>query len=900
VPHPVEPPLLASSGALLLHHFLHPVQRRPLLPVFMFSSFLPRAPRLIALSTLVTTLSSPVSASPEVDTAAPGDATRPGGALPAEPSAPAAPAPTPSAEPPAPTAEPPAAAEAPAAAEPAPAAGPPAAAESSAPLAAAEPPAAASSVVPAPAADKGESLSAVVVTARYREEDAQKVPIAITTLSEDQLQALSGTFTLKQLANQLPSLNIQGFSGRNQTITVRGLGTNAGGTNDGLEQGVGLYVDGVYRPRTGSVITDLMDVESIQLLRGPQGTLFGKNTVAGAVDIRTIEPGFERIVKAELSYGNYRYVRGYVSLTEPLTDNLTFRVSYLRTRRDGWIYNTTFQDEWDNLDNEALRGDIVFAPSARFKNRLIVDYSIQRGNVGFQLVKEVLPTTLANGTQVRGFYQRASEVGYTPIPIDPFARRTDIDSSQADTMPTWGIQNRADFKPGLGLTLTSISAYRNWKWLPHFDGDQFGANISPLSIVETHQQQFSQELRLASPGAQLLDYTAGLYYFWQEADDDQYTSYGTDASGWIVSPTSPPEVLNGLTAYSHVVPATSSYAAYGQATLNVTDELHLTAGLRFTYEHKTGSYDAFPIGTALPIEALPADIQEAATNSRNGVAPTGSYSDSLDISRLSWTFNAAYDVSDDVHAFATYSRGHKSPGINLVRRSLGVDVFVQPETVDDFELGLKSLLLGGRAELNANLFYAIDRGYQANYVNTAVTPIASYITNVGTLISKGIELDARLFPLRGLMASLAVTLDDARYDSYENAQAQYLTSYLVTQDLSGRRASGAPLWSAGAALEYSAPLSGSLSAYVGGDYSYRSRYRAAVNLDPFSEVPGYHLFAAHAGIGRDDQGWDLSLWVRNALDAEYFNTVSVNAANGITLASIGDPRTFGLTSRLKF
>jgi len=765
----------------------------------------------------------------------------------------------------------------------------------------ASPPGEPAPAVPAPAVPApNESLSAVVVTARYREEDAQKVPIAMTTLGEEQLEALNGTYTLKQLVHQLPSLNIQGFSGRNQTITIRGIGTNAGGTNDGLEQGVGLYVDGVYRPRTGSVITDLVDVESIQLLRGPQGTLFGKNTVAGAVDIRTIEPGSERIVKAELSYGNYKYVRGYVSLTEPLTDWLTFRVSYLRTRRDGWIYNTTFQDEWDNLDNEAFRADVVFAPSSTFKTRLIADYSVQRGNVGFQIVKQVLPTTLANGNEVRGFYQRAGEVGYTPIAIDPFARRTDIDSSQADTMPSWGVQNRADFRPGGDLTLTSISAYRNWKWLPHFDGDQFGANISTLSIVETHQQQFSQELRLASPGDQLIDYTAGLYYFWQEADDNTIQSYGTDAAGWQISPTTPPEVLNGLTAFARVVPATSSYAAYGQATLNVTDDLHLTAGLRLTYEHKTGLYDAIQTGNPVPIAELPADIQEAATNSRNGLAPTGAYEDSLDISRLSWTFIAAYDLSDDVHAFATYSRGHKSPGINLVRRSLGVDVFVQPETVDNFELGVKSLLLRGRAELNANLFYALDRGYQANYVNTTVTPTAQYITNVGTLSSKGIELDARLFPLRGLMASLAVTLNDARYDSYENAQAQYLTSYLVTQDLSGRRASGAPLWSVGSALQYSVPVGRGLSAYAGGDYSYRSSYYAAVNLDPFSKVDGYHLFAAHAGLTRDDEYWDVSVWVRNAFDAEYFNTVSVQAANGVTLAALGDPRTFGLTGRLRF
>ena len=151
-----------------------------------------------------------------------------------------------------------------------------------------------------------EAVGDIVVTARYRQENAQKVPIAITALSGSQLEA-QGVSNIKQALQQLPSLNIQGFSGRNQTITIRGIGTNAGGTNDGLEQGVGLYIDGVYRPRTGSVINDLVDIESIQLLRGPQGTLFGKNTVAGAIDVRTREPEFANGASGELTYGNYNY-----------------------------------------------------------------------------------------------------------------------------------------------------------------------------------------------------------------------------------------------------------------------------------------------------------------------------------------------------------------------------------------------------------------------------------------------------------------------------------------------------------------------------------------------------------------------------------------------------------------
>jgi iron complex outermembrane recepter protein len=783
--------------------------------------------------------------------------------------------------------------------------------EPQAPTDAAAPTAPTTSAAP-PAAS---GLETVVVTARYRPEDAQDVPIPITNITSDQLKALAGTATLKQIMQQIPSLNIQGYSGRNQTITIRALGTNAGGTNDGLEQGVGLYIDGVYRPRTGSAITDLVDIESIQVLRGPQGTLFGKNTVAGAVDIRTPEPAFKQIIDAEASYGNYNLFRAYLSVTEPLTDSLTLRASYLRTSRDGWIYNTTFHDNWDNLNNDAVRLDVLYKPNDRFKTRLIADYSMQACNCGFQSVAQVLPTTLANGKVVTGFYQHAAAVGYSPIPVDPFARQTDINSSQADKMPSWGLQNRADWRTGGDLTLTSITAYRNWKWLPNFDGDQFGANISPEGIVQTFQQQASQELRLASPGGEKIDYTLGLYYFWQQANDYQYSSYGTQAAGWLVSPTTPSAVLDNVVAFSHVVPATSSYAGYGQATYNPTSHWHLTGGLRFTYEHKTGSYDAYAAGgdpssmyasgVVTPIADLPAASQAGAATTRNSLAPNGHYAQSLDVNNLSWTAVAAHDFTEDLHAFVSYSRGYKSPGINLVRQSLGVNVFVQPETVDDFEVGAKLAFFGGRLELNPNLFYAIDQNYQANYVNTGVVPQAVYVTNVGTVVSRGVELDARVNPVQGLNGSFSMLYNDAQYQSYTNAPAQFLHSYLVTQDLSGQQVSGAPRWSLGAAAEYTAPVlvategGRSVDVYVGADWSYRSSFYAAVNLDPFSQVHGYQLLGLHAGV-REARRWDVSVWMRNVFDENYFNTISVNATYGITLASLGDPRTFGATVRGEF
>ena len=853
----------------------------------------------LALSTVAEAQPAPPPAPPEPTPQAPA---ADGAGTPAVPPAP--PSNPPEANAPAPSAPAPSepAGSAPAQSDPAAVAATgsdPAASDPVAPVEAEPPP----SDVTATEGPNGELGAVEVVTARYRPENAQDVPISMTTLSGQQLQALGGTRNLNQVLGQLPSLNIQGFSGRNQTITIRGLGTNAGGTNDGLEQGVGLYIDGVYRPRTGTAITDLLDIESVQVLKGPQGTLFGKNTVAGAIDLRTVEPGFKRQVKTEFSYGNYNYARTYISVTNPLTDTLTFRLSYLRTSRQGLIYNTTFSEPWDNLNNDAVRADILWKPNDSFKNRLIADYSMQACDCGFYSVRQTLPTTLANGKTVKGFYEHAADVGYTPIAIDPFARKVDIDSSQSDRMPSWGIQNTATLRVGGEHTLTSISAYRNWKWLPHYDGDQIGANVSTLGIVETHQQQFSQEVRLASPGGQTLDYTAGLYFWYQQANDNQYTAYGRQASQWLLTPTTSPNVLNNLVAYSHVVPATTSYAAYGQATWNPTKRWHFTGGLRATLEHKSGSYDAYPQGNVTPIDSFPADQQAAVAASRAALAPTGNYSKRHNVSNLSWTGIIARDLTDDIHLFGTYSRGYKSPGINLVRQALGVDVFVKPEKVDDFEIAAKAEFFGGRLQLNPTLFYIIDSNYQANYVNTGVTPTVQYITNVGTLISKGVELDARVYPVRGLFASYSLMYNDAKYDSYTNAPAQFSYSYLGTQDLSGQQASGAPKWTMGAAAEYSAPViknkGGNVDAYLGGDWSFRSSFKAAVNLDPYSNIPAYQLWGAHAGV-RAAARWDVSFWVRNLTDKHYYNTASISSQYGVVLAALGEPRTFGGTVRATF
>ncbi len=752
---------------------------------------------------------------------------------------------------------------------------------------------------PQSANDEG-TLQEVTVTARHRQENLQSVPIAITALTGDQLEANPGQQDLKEIEAQLPSVQIEGYSGRNQTITIRGLGTNAGSTNDGLEQGVGLYIDGIYYARTGTAIEDLSNIASIAELRGPQGTLFGKNTVAGAIDIQTKEASFTFGGYAQITFGNYGFVNAQANVTGPITDELAGELTLNRTYRDGDIYNTTYHDHWDNRDDESIRAELVFKPDEDFKYRLGFDYDQQIGDIGFLTATAVLPTTLANGKSVAGFYTKAGYVDYTPIPIEPFSRQTDINSSQYDKMPSGGFTGRGDWQLG-DLTLNSITGYRAYEWLPNFDADYTGASIYTEGIVITHQQQFSQEFRVTSPTGQDIEFTSGLYYWFQKNDDLSVTTYGADAAKWFFGPTSNPAYLNNLTSAAHIQPITDSYAGYGQATWHITPELSLTGGFRYTYEVKQGIYDGWQQGDPTPISALPAAEQAKAVILRNAYAPVSAYSVHTDDGEPSGTVNLSYNVTPDVLSYATYSRGYKSAGINLVNLTPGITVLVQPEQVDDYELGAKTTLLDHRVTLNANLFWTTDDNFQTNVITAYEGRFVGYIGNVPEVQTRGVELDAAAEPLPGLKTTLSAIYDDATYVTYPNAVCPFQLSYKTSCDLSGKPLAGTPRWSASLSAEYDHAFDGAdgLLGYIGGDWHVQSSQYSAVNDDPYSKIAGYGIAALHVGV-RTESGLNAEFWVRNLLDKNYYNTLAIASTEGLVVGSYGEPRMFGFTLRKTF
>jgi iron complex outermembrane receptor protein len=746
-------------------------------------------------------------------------------------------------------------------------------------------------------------LEEIVVTSRHREEKLQNVPIGITALTAQQLGANAGQLDLKEIEAQIPSLQLEGYSGRNQTTTIRGLGTNAGSTNDALEQGVGIYIDGVYFARTGTSIVDLPNIESLNVLRGPQGTLFGKNTVAGAIDIQTKEASFTPGGYGQVEYGNYGFLNVRGSVTGPISDVLAAQIVLDKTYRDGFVYNTIYHKDWDNRDDKSIAAELVYKPGDEFKYRLKFDYDFQRCDCGFLTITQILPRLTPTSL---GFYQRAAVVGYTPIPITPFSRQTDINSSQYDRMPSGGLTGRGDWDVGWA-TLTSITGFRKYEWQANFDADYSGADVFREGIVDTHQQQASQEFRITSPSGEDFEYTGGLYYWWQQDDDLQVTTFGSQAAQWLTgSKAISPAILTNLSGQAQVVPITNSYSAYGQATWHVTAELSLTGGVRYTVEDKSGYYDPFVAGNYAPVSQLPAGQQALAAALRSAYAPVvPAYTVTTSNAAPSGTANISYKFTPDILGYATYSHGFKSAGLNLVNPTPGIDKIVKPEEVDDYELGVNASAFNRRLTLRGDLFWTIDDNFQANILTqNNLGRYVGYIGSVPEVRSRGAELDATAAPIAGLTTTFSAVFEDAEYVSYPNSTCPFLRSAKPYCDLSGSSLSGSPRWSLSASAEYvygldAAGLPGA-DGYVGGDWHYQSHVFSAVDDDPFTLIRGYHIFGLHAGVRSDEGGWNLSVWVRNLFDANYYNTLSLATSTGAVVGVYGEPRTYGVTLRKSF
>ncbi|MFN3435530.1 MAG: TonB-dependent receptor, partial [Sphingomonas sp.] len=517
-----------------------------------------------------------------------------------------------------------------------------------------------------PSPDTAQEASApasgeVVVTARRRAESVQRVPIAMSVIGGAEIDK-TGAFNVNRLQQQQPALQFYSSNPRNSAINIRGLGAPFGLTNDGIEQGVGFYVDGVYIGRIGASTFDFVDVERVEVLRGPQGTLYGKNTTAGALNITTRPPSFTPEARVELSAGNYQFIQAKTSVSGPLTDTVAIRLSASSTQREGTIRNVTSGRDLHRQDNTGVRGQLLWNATDALNFTLSGDYNVQNPLCCAQYYARVGTT---QRPAARQYAQLAAAFGYRPPSTDPFDRITDLDAAINSRQEIGGVSLVGNWDLG-PATLTSVSAWRYWDWQPQNDRDFIGLPITTVSQNPSQQKQVSQELRLASNGSNRLDYTLGAFFFHQTIDTQGSQVQGPAASRFLLSgnDANNPNVLNGLTSTNTISFDNTSFAIFGKLNWALTDALHIQPGLRVNYDRKSGFYESVVsirnaqyafTATADNVAALlaAAPVGAARTtfqNQINTLAPQR-YSPRFSAWNTSGDITVSYDASADIHAY---------------------------------------------------------------------------------------------------------------------------------------------------------------------------------------------------------------------------------------------------------
>jgi iron complex outermembrane receptor protein len=755
----------------------------------------------------------------------------------------------------------------------------------------------------------------IVVTARRRTETVQKVPIAISVIGGTAL-AETGTYNVNRLTQLQPTLQFYSTNPRNSAANIRGLGAPFGLTNDGIEQGVGIYVDQVYYSRIAAATFDFTDTERIEILRGPQGTLYGKNTTAGAINVTTRKPSFTPEARVELSAGNYDFFQGKASVSGPLVDDkVAIRLSTSVTTRRGTIYNVR-QQEWQNSqDNLSLRSQILWKATPNLDLTLFGDYNRQNPNCCVQYYARTGATQRPVNRQYAAL---AAAQGYVVPSTNAFDRLTDVDTDLRARQELGGLSLLANWDLG-GATLTSVSAWRFWNWNPSNDRDFIGLPITTVSANPSQQRQVSQELRIASNGDRAIDYVGGLFYFRQTIDTQGLQVQGPAASAWLLNPTSTggrnPATLNGLTARNTIGFVNTSAAVFGKLTWHATDRLSISPGLRLNYDKKDGSYVSIVTNGAGSTNL---------TSDQRGVLAPQSYRPQFDNWNLSGDLTVAYDITPDVHYYATYARNYKSGGINLSGLPNGLDgnpalavARVKPEKVNHFELGLKTQFVDRRATVNLAAFWTEIADYQATVTNNQVGVLRGYLANAGKVRTRGIELDSAFRPVERLNLYANAAFTDAKYVRFVDAPcppelsggsalaAGARPAAAGTPgaspdncDISGQWLPGVSRWAFSYGAEYGVParvagIDGRF--YLGYDGSYRSKFSSNPSRSAYTDIDGYAVSNFRLGF-QQERRWNAFLWLRNAFDKDYYELLATQSGStGLIVGQPGDPRTYGLT-----
>ena len=771
-------------------------------------------------------------------------------------------------------------------------------------------------------------LEEIVVTAQKREQSLQEVPIAVSTFSADQLQR-AGVNDIRTLMTLSPSLMMTSSAGEaaGAVARIRGIGTT--GDNAGLESSVAVFVDGVYRNRNSVALTDLGQIERIEVLRGPQGTLFGKNASAGLIHVITAQPQFETAGYMQLTGGNYSHVRAAGGITAPLIENqLAFRLDANFTQRDGFIDDIVSGDDYNDRDRVLVRGQLLFQPRENFTARIIGDWSDRNETccAAVSLVEGPLTGALLR------------PLGGTFVsPTDPYARQTAVNSNRGyqQDVEEWGGSGEFTWDFREDVSLTAITAHRVWRLDRSQDIDYTNVDILYRPPGDGYRQRFetfTQELRVAGRSDRV-DWMIGGFYADENLRLEDAIRTGVDYEAFangLLGGNLP--LFTGLPLGTNYVEGdggqidafrqdAKSWAVFTHNTARLTDRLDLTIGMRYTEETKRfnaalisrnnaclAALPRVPVlaGFGVPLPQLAQGIGLICLPFFNPLVD-GVYRDKRIDQEWSGTINLAYDIADNINSYISAGRGYKAGGFNLDRAGLtnpipgllglappaapsANDLAFGTETVDAYELGIKSQLFNNLLTLNMAAFYSKFTDFQLN----TFTGINFIVSNIDRATTKGVETDFAAFITDEFTLSGGVAYADARYaDSATSPPGSPVS-------IAGRRLTNAPLWSTTLAGTLDVPLGDNLAGLMRVDMRYTGNVNSGSDLLPQKEQGGHTVWNARVGIASPDRRWEFEIWASNLFDKNY-QQVAFNAPLQGSVATgtqtfntfLAEPRTWG-------
>ncbi len=736
-------------------------------------------------------------------------------------------------------------------------------------------------------------LDELIVTAQKRAENVQDVPLSITAISGAEIEK-AHILNFAQLTTVVPSLQFSTSNNvRNTTISLRGIGQS--GNNPGIESSVGVFIDGAYVPGSSALLGDLTDIQSVEVLSGPQGTLYGRNTPLGAINILTREPQADLEAMLTAGYGNYDQasVKGYVG--GALMTNVASRASFWARDRSGFAYNLANGKHVNDFAGAGGRLRTVWKPSDALKLDLATYYSNVSANDG---VSDVIDAAGPTGVATPGYLAATAALGYT---FQNYGNRDFVVQTQDltnDKAIAYGSSLTGNYAFGDGYTLTTITAGDYNKG----GGNPYANAALPQKILILAERgiinSWSQELRLASPTGRRLEYIAGLYAYRQTYDFNSTVTIGPDANRLLPLPAAaggPTRFKAGDTEVTNVKLNTESEAVFGTVWFKLTDAWKIQAGGRYVWEHKDGAIFHINLPGA-----------NAAFRAAFGPNPVGPVSRTEQ--KFTWLLSTQYKVTPDVMVFATASSGWKSGGFNARLTPVGVPVEFDSESSTDYAVGIKSELFDRRLRLNVTAFDIVLKNFQSSILNPVTR--SGFITgNAGERETKGVEGDFVAILGEHLRLNGAVTYLSAEYTDYANGPCfsgkVSNGSAPGTCTFNGLTPDRSPEFKASVAANYARPISDTLTMDFRLEVQHTSSLIYDAALDPNTEQKAVTLLNGGIGLKPVDGRWAINLWARNITDEHYFQFISATPAT--TLVSTGgtaggrgysgyyaEPRTYGI------